>query len=74
MHLQGPQIFVVRSGTGQAYLRNPPGDNQPAILHKDIKLKAGSESLHGYVIPWGCISHLSMKLPRTVCCVSQTNL
>lgn len=51
MHLQGPQVFVVRSGTGQAYLRNPPSDNQPAILHKDIKLRAGSESLHSFVLP-----------------------
>lgn len=43
--MQGPQIFVVRSGTGQAYLRNPPGPDHANILQKDIMLKTGSESL-----------------------------
>ena len=43
--MQGPQVFVVRAGTGQAYLRNPPSDNLSSILHKDIKLHTGSESL-----------------------------
>ncbi|CAK0769933.1 hypothetical protein CVIRNUC_003717 [Coccomyxa viridis] len=38
----GPQVFVVRAGTGQAYLRNPPSDNLSSILHKDIKLHTGS--------------------------------
>ena len=42
---QGPQVFVVRAGTGQAYLRNPPSDNLSSVLHKDIKLHTGSESL-----------------------------
>ena len=41
--MQGPQIFVVRSGTGQAYLRNPPSDGQSKILQKTIMLKTGSE-------------------------------
>ncbi|CAL5220012.1 g1957 [Coccomyxa viridis] len=39
---QGPQIFVVRSGTGQAYLRNPPSDAQSKVLQKTILLKTGS--------------------------------
>ena len=42
-HTQGPQVFVVRAGTGQAYLRNPPSDNLSSVLHKDIKLHTGSE-------------------------------
>lgn len=43
--MQGPQIFVVRSGTGQAYLRNPPSDAQSKVLQKTILLKTGSEAL-----------------------------
>ena len=47
--VQGPQIFVVRSGTGQAYLRNPPSDAQSKVLQKTILLKTGSEPLS---MPW----------------------